>query len=214
MKVLGIVCSPRKEGNTEIMMTEALAGARKSGAEVEIWAVSGKSMQPCDDCGLCNDSGHCHINDDLQNLYDKIREAEGLIFGSPVYFMSITAQAKIILDRLHCMYIKSSLVDKVAGAIMVGTSYGHYGTCSQFSNFFCLNHMFMADFAWGFARHKGEVKKDDFALKSSYELGREVVALINQKLKWPNEFKRTIYAICRDDYGIDNYPLRHLSRNP
>ena len=100
MKVLGIVCSPREGGNTEIMMEEALAGARSYGAETEIWTAAGKELKPCDGCRSCaKRDGKCHIEDDMQELYPKILAAEGIIFGSPSYFRSVTAPAKIIIDR-------------------------------------------------------------------------------------------------------------------
>ena len=70
MKVLGIACSPRKGGNTEIMMKEALAGARSYGAETELWTTAGKDLKPCDGCETCvKRHGECHIEDDMQELY-------------------------------------------------------------------------------------------------------------------------------------------------
>ena len=66
MKVLGIVCSPRRRGNTEILVDEALASAKDSGAEVELVTVSGKNIAPCDGCESCIITGKCRIEDDMQ----------------------------------------------------------------------------------------------------------------------------------------------------
>jgi len=210
MKVLGIVCSPRKGGNTEIMMEVALTGARSYGAETELWTVAGKDLKPCDGCDTCiKRGGECHIKDDMQELYPKILAADGLIFGSPVYFMAVTAQAKIIIDRLYCLYNQFVLPNKVAGVLIVQGSSGLEGARHQFQNLIRLSHMFPADYAFGFGREKGEVRKDDYAMKSSEELGKQVVSLIKQQFRWPEEYRKPIYRICRETYGIDSYPLRH-----
>ena len=66
MKILGISFSPRKEGNTVAMLKEALAAAKKEGAEVELYSVAGKNIQPCDGCWGCTKTGKCHIKDDTR----------------------------------------------------------------------------------------------------------------------------------------------------
>lgn len=210
MNVLGVVCSPRKGGNTEIMMEVALASARGSAAETELWTTAGKDLKPCDGCQNClTNGGKCHIRDDMQELYPKILSADGIIFGSPSYFLAATAQAKIVIDRLYCLYNQYVLPNKVVGILCVGTARGHDGVLQQFKNFIELSHMFLADSAFGFGAEKGEVKKDDYAMKSSEELGKQVVSLIKGQVRWPEEYRRHIYRICKETYGIDNYPLRH-----
>ena len=211
MKVLGIVCSPRKGGNTEIMMKEALAGASSYGAETELWTAAGKELKPCDACGSCiKKKGKCHINDDMQELYPKILAADGLIFGSPSYFESVTAQAKIVIDRMHGLYNMFVLANKVAGVINVAQTTGHEGTDTPFRKFIGFCHMFPAEQAYGYAETRGEVRKDRFAMKSSKELGKQVVSLIKQQFRWPEEYRKPLYRICEDHYGISAYPLRDL----
>jgi len=212
MKVLGIVCSPRKGGNTEIMMEVALAGARSYEAETELWTTAGKDLKPCDGCDACRSpktAGKCHIKDDMQELYPKVLDADGIIFGSPAYFMSATAQSKIVIDRMYSIYNQYLLANKVAGVISVANSRGHEGVWLLFSNLIELSHMLPADYAVGFAATKGEIRKDDFGMKSAEELGKQVAALIKQQFRWPEEYRRPIYRVCREIYGIDSYPLRH-----
>jgi len=72
LKVLGIACSPRKAGNTEILLREALAGAKESGAEVELLRISDMNIAACDGCEACHESGECRIKDDMQKAYKKI----------------------------------------------------------------------------------------------------------------------------------------------
>jgi multimeric flavodoxin WrbA len=211
MKVLGIVCSPRKNGNTEIMMKAALTGAGSYGAETELWTTAGKDLKPCDACKSCVEKGgKCHINDDMQELYPKILAADGIIFGSPSYFESVSAQAKIVIDRLYCLYIIFVLANKVAGVINVAGSSGHEGAYAPFRNFIKFTHMFPAEQAYGFGEDKGEVRKDKFAMKASEELGKQVVSLIRQRFRWPEEYRKPLYRVCDDNYGISSCPVRHL----
>ena len=119
MKILGIVCSPRKGGNTEIMVEEALAVAREAGAETELVLVADKNIAPCDACSTCRKTGVCRINDDMQHLYKQLEAADGIIFGTPVYFTNVTAQAKTIMDRLYVYLGERKLKGKVAGPIVV-----------------------------------------------------------------------------------------------
>ena len=82
MRVLGIVCSPRKGGNTEIMMEEALAGARSSGAQTELWIIAGKDVNPCDACLACGKTnGKCHVADDMQGLLANLNNSSKHLDG-------------------------------------------------------------------------------------------------------------------------------------
>ena len=120
MKILGLSCSPRIQGNTVILINEALKAAQQEGAEVELYSVSGKTIEPCDGCRACWETGECHINDEMQNLYGKMLEANGIIFGTPVYFYSMTGQAKTIIDRTSPLNRPGrNLANKVGGIVVV-----------------------------------------------------------------------------------------------
>ena len=142
MKVLGIICSPRKGGNTEILMEEALTGARDCGAETDLFTISGKDIKPCDACYSCTKTGKCHIKDDVQDVYVRLLDANGIIWGVPVYFHDVTAQAKILIDRSFALYANSKLANKVGGVISVASSMGHTGVRNTFNIFFSTHHMF------------------------------------------------------------------------
>ena len=72
MIVLGIICSPRKKGNTEILVNEALNGAKERGADTQVIRVADLKIMPCDGCELCKEYGECKIKDDMNDLYKKI----------------------------------------------------------------------------------------------------------------------------------------------
>ncbi|MDO9097889.1 MAG: flavodoxin family protein [Candidatus Methanoperedens sp.] len=103
MKILGISGSPRAKGNTDILVQEALRAASGMGAKTEFIALSGKKIKPCIGCGTCytgNSKGICVIkDDDIPRIYEAMKEADGIIVGSPVYFLSVTAQLKALFDR-------------------------------------------------------------------------------------------------------------------
>jgi len=103
MKIIGIIASPRKEGNTAWVVNAILGGAKDQGAETQSWYFSDLDIGPCRGCLCCHngerDQG-CIIDDDMQDLYGAIEGADTIVLGSPVYMGQMSAQAKIVTDRL------------------------------------------------------------------------------------------------------------------
>lgn len=104
MKGLLIHASPRKKGNTELLLEQVMRGMTDGGCECEMISIADLNIQPCQSCGGCEKTGKCVIDDDMQRLYQKIDEADRLVLGSPIYFYSVTAQAKAIIDRCQAMW--------------------------------------------------------------------------------------------------------------
>ncbi len=196
MKVLGIVGSPRREGNTEIMVGEALASAKDSGAKVELVTIAGKNIAPCDGCRSCRTTRKCKLSDDMQGIYTKLLEADGIIFGSPVYFWNVTAQVKTLMDRTYVLLEGRRLRNKVAGAVVVARRSGAAHAFSTFQNFFSIHRMTSAGAAIGYtsdeeisredrgggaiayADKKGEVRQDERGLAEAKMLGSAMVKTI------------------------------------
>lgn len=124
MRILGIVCSPRKGGNTEILVKEALEAAREAGCETELILVADKKIAPCDGCNACVKTSVCKIMDDMQGVYEELEKADGIIFGTPSYFINVSAQAKAIMDRTYAFRFTSKLRGKVAGVIVAARRTG------------------------------------------------------------------------------------------
>lgn len=207
MNVLGIVCSPRKGGNTEILVQEALAGARDSGAKTELLTVRDKDIKPCDGCLSCKKTGECHIKDDMQLVYEKMLNADGIVIGTPVYFWSISGQAKVLLDRTHALrFPHLKLANKVAGAIAVAARDGVISALNTLQRYFASNHMFSAELVEGLAAEKGTIIKDKRGMKSAYEMGRQIVSLIKRQLRFPEEFDIPLYRFVKRKYKTPNYP--------
>jgi multimeric flavodoxin WrbA len=180
LKVIGIVCSPRKGGNTEILVREVLEGAKESGADIELLKIYEMKIAPCDGCTTCHNSGECRIKDDMQKVYQKLLAADGIILGSPVYFWSVSAQAKLFMDRTYALrYPNHKLEKKVGASIAVAGRRGCMNALSVINNFFLGHDMLVRGLGIaGYGTKKGEIKKDEHAIKSARSLGKQLTQLI------------------------------------
>ncbi len=178
------------------MLGEALQGAQHEGAEVELYSVSGKTIEPCDGCRACNETGECHIKDDMQDLYNKLLEADGIIFGTPIYFYAMTAQAKTIIDRTIALNRpERSLVNKVGGVVVVGGSLGLIDAVKDLYFYIVTRPMLPANFVAAYASAKGDVRKMEQGMKAARELGRQMVQLAAKKFEYPSEFMRRCHRL-------------------
>lgn len=176
MKILGIVCSPRKGGNTEILVREALEAAREAGGETELILVSDKKIAPCDGCGACHKDGICKIKDDMQLIYEQLELADAVVFGTPVYFWNVTAQAKTIIDRTYSLLWTQKLRGKVAAAIVVTRRVGAGQVLGLLLSYFGIHGMIAAGGGIGYGLEKGDVRQGPGAhpLRSAMEEARAV----------------------------------------
>jgi len=99
MKILGISGSPKQEGNNETIIKNVLEVAKSKGFETDSIMISQKKISPCIACGTCARGEKCPINDDMQEVYGKLAEADAIVFSTPVYFGGMTAQLKALFDR-------------------------------------------------------------------------------------------------------------------
>jgi len=195
MKILGVSGSPRKKGNTVILLEEMLRGAEEHGANIELFSVSGKEIRGCDGCYSCLANGECHIQDDMQPLYKKLMEADGIVFGSPIHFYGMTAQAKVILDRTTALTRPDkNLSNKVGGVIIVAGSLGLIDALKDYYFFFTVQQMLPANFVGAYALMKRDAKKLEKGLKAAFRLGKEMVQLVDKKFEFPSEFRRNYFA--------------------
>lgn len=122
MKVLGFVGSPRSGGNTATLVSHALAGAASEGAQTELIHIPSLSISGCQGCKYCKTHDSCRMPDDMQGIYEKIRSADVLIFGTPVYFAQMTGQMKLCIDRLYALitpeYTSRLAIGKKAAVIL------------------------------------------------------------------------------------------------
>ncbi len=99
MKAIGIVGSPRKGGNTEILTKHTLKAIEEEGLDTELIRLADLDIRPCNACMVCLDEERCPIQDDLFPIYTNMKRAEAIILASPVYFGSATALLKALMER-------------------------------------------------------------------------------------------------------------------
>ncbi len=115
LKVLGIMGSPRFGGNSDMLLDSALKGAEEGGAEFEKIRLCDLNIFPCRECHGCDETGVCVEKDDMQDLYPKLIAADRLILASPIFFMGVSAQTKVMIDRCQCIWNKRYRLNQVIG---------------------------------------------------------------------------------------------------
>lgn len=190
MKVLGILGSMRKGGNTEVLLDEALQEAQQTGNSVSRVILRDKVIAPCHGCMGCVRTGECVIDDDMQEVHREIREADGIIWASPVYFWAMSGLTKNALDRTYALTFPAlQQAGKIGGLILVAATRGCVSASNPFHMYFSYNHMFTAEFAMAWAVEKGVIAKDAVAVASARLMFRQMHALFEATLRTPKVFR-------------------------
>lgn len=182
MKVIGIVGSPRTGGNTEILTRIALDEVQKEGLETELISLAGKRIEPCDGCQSCSATGKCHFEDDFESVFTKMKEADGIILATPVYYGAATPQMTSLISRFYSTRGKP-LKNKVGGPIVVARRAGHNFTFAQLMFFFMISEMIVPGSTYwnvAFGRGKGEVVNDEEGTRTIQHFGRKLAWLIKK----------------------------------
>ena len=188
MKVLGIFGSPRRGGNTELLLEETLKGAEKEGAKVERLFLSDFTITPCKECHGCDNTGNCIILDDMGKIYPKLLEADIIILTSPIFFYGVTAWAKALIDRSQAFWARKYLLkDPSLGKegkkrkgffISVGATKGPKvfdGAIQTVKYFFdVLNVEYVGELVFRNVEAKGDILKHPEALQQAFEAGRRL----------------------------------------
>jgi len=111
MKVLGIAGSPRRGGNTDLLLAEVLKGAASRGDKVKTIILSNLKIAPCQHCDGCLETGRCKVEDDMQMVYAELKEADRIVLASPIQFMGVTAQAKAMIDRCQVLWARKNVLE-------------------------------------------------------------------------------------------------------
>ncbi|MDY7032023.1 MAG: flavodoxin family protein [Thermodesulfobacteriota bacterium] len=112
VNILAVYGSPRREGNTASLLNKAVRGARESGALVEKIVLRDLKMSPCLEIYGCKETGRCVIQDDFQKLYDQLSECQGMMLASPIFFYTVSAHTKIMMDRCQSLWVKKYWLEK------------------------------------------------------------------------------------------------------
>jgi multimeric flavodoxin WrbA len=188
MKVVAFNGSPRKKGNTEILIQEVFKVLKTEGVETEIVPLGNKPVYGCTACMECKEmkDGKCHINNDYLNLcIEKMTEADGIIIGSPVYFADVTSEVKALIDIAGYVTRASGhlLKRKVGAGVIAVRRGGALHAFNTINNFFLINQMIVPGSSyWNFAigKNPGDVLDDQEGIKTIQTLGRNMAWLLNK----------------------------------
>ena len=181
MKVVAFNGSPRKDGNTAILINHVFTELKKEGIETELVQLSEKPLHGCIACDKCgvNKDRRCSVKDDAANEYiEKMLGADGIILGSPVYFQDVTTEMKALIDRTgYVSRANGRMFENKIGASLVSLRRsGGISSLDTMNHFFLAGQMSIVGRGIAFGRKKGEVEKDDE--------GIALVELLGQRMAW------------------------------
>jgi multimeric flavodoxin WrbA len=196
MKVLGIYGRPRKGGNSDQLLNEALKGARDAGAEVTTIRCVDLDMSGCLECGGCDETGECVLQDDMQSVYPQLDEANAIIVASPMFFYGVSSQVKALIDRCQAMWNRRMLRktkdqrrthDRGRGYLLaVGATRGKnlFEGAQLVAKYFfdALDMTYEGGVFVRSAEGAGDIARQPEAMQEALELGRRVVAEFTEKI--------------------------------
>jgi multimeric flavodoxin WrbA len=185
MKVIGFNGSPRKDGNTGILIHKVFRELEKEGIETELVQLSHKKIHGCIACYKCaeNKDRRCAVNDDAANEYiEKITQAQGVVLGSPVYFMDVTPEMKALIDRVGFVSRSNGGMfrNKIGSLVAAARRTGAMHTLDTMSHFLMSMEMIIVGRAIGVGRDKGDVEKDEEGLMLANALGQRMAWLLKK----------------------------------
>ena len=183
--VVALLGSPRRKGNSAALAQEAVAGAEAAGAEVESFYLHGLDIHPCRACDACKEdtATDCVVKDDMQILYPKLRQADAIIIASPIYWFSVSAQTKLVMDRWYALGGPQgyALSGKRFGIILTYEdsdpfTSGAVNALRTFQDAFNFLGAEMVGMVYGRAAEPGEIKTNKELMQRAYALGQRLVS--------------------------------------
>ena len=184
-KILLVMGSPRKESNSATLARQVVAGAEATGAEVESFILHDMNIQPCTACHACREEEvkDCVVDDDMQTLYPKLREADALVIASPIYWFTISAQAKLFMDRWYALGGPqeecAALAGKHIGIVLTYADLdpfvsGGVNALRTFQDAFRFVGAEIIGMVYGTASEAGEIRNNRDLMEKAYELGKQL----------------------------------------
>lgn len=188
MKVIALNGSPRKDGNTAMLINRVLEELEEEGIETEFIQLGGKQIRGCIACYKCfeNKDQRCSYRDDILNeCVEKMIEADGIILGSPTYFANVSTEIKALIDRAGLVAIANGhmLKRKVGAAVVAVRRAGATDVFDAINKLFFINQMIVPGSVYwnlGFGLDKGEVKDDDEGMNTMKLLGENMAWLLKK----------------------------------
>lgn len=183
-KIMILLGSPRKKGNSAKLAEQVAKGAKEQGAKVETFYLNGLDIKPCQACGKCKKANAgCAIQDDMQPLYPKLKEADTIVIASPIYWFNISAQTKTFIDRFFAVGVEERNIFRgkqfafiLAYADADPFSSGAVNALRTFQDMCQYLEAEIVDMLYGSAREPGEIGNNPELMKRAYELGKGLAA--------------------------------------
>ena len=183
--VLVLKSSPRENGNSNTLAQQVEMGAKEAGAEVESLMLHHMDIRPCDACDVCQETGVCIVKDDMQQVYPLLEKADAIVIAGPVYWFTISAQAKLCIDRWYALNNEDSpgegvFRDKQIGIILtygdtdLYTS-GGINAIHTFELMFRYLGAEITGMVYGTANEIGDAEKQPELMDRAYKLGQKLV---------------------------------------
>jgi multimeric flavodoxin WrbA len=187
-RVLILNGSPRSGGNTSILAEQVHKGVEEAGGAAEVVYLHGLDLNPCDACDSCQgmDEIDCIIEDDMQTLYPKVREADAIVYATPIYWFTVTAQIKLFMDRCYGMGGDDEIEDhklagKKIGVVLVYGGDDPYDSGAMnairtFQDMFDYIPAELVGIVYGSADDPGDIRKQDEVMFNASKLGSQLVS--------------------------------------
>jgi len=188
MRVIGISGSPRRGGNTDLLLAEVMKGATSKGAEVKTIILNDLEISPCQHCDACFEAGVCKVKDDMQMVYKELEKADRIVLASPLHFRGVSAQAKAMIDRCQALWARKYILKKpplgdnrerkglfvsVGGMKMANLFEPALATVKAW--FSVLDIAYGGDLLFPGVDEKGAIKNYPDALKQAFTAGQRLV---------------------------------------
>jgi multimeric flavodoxin WrbA len=188
MKVVAFNCSARKDGNTAILLNTVIAELSKEGIETELVQMAGQSIQGCIACYKCfkKKDGTCAVEKDLFNeCFQKIKDADGILLGSPTYFADVSSSMRALIERAGFVSRANNylLKGKVGAGVVAVRRAGSIQALTSLNLFFLYNQMVVPGSSyWNMAigMNPGDVQKDNEGMQTMVDLGKNMAWLMNK----------------------------------
>lgn len=186
-KIVILMGSPRKEGNSATLAKQVTKGAKATGAEVESFYLHTMNIQPCTACDECREETgkDCVIDDDMQILYPKLRRADAVLIASPIYWFTISAQTKLFMDRWYALggpqEEYAAFAGKRIGIVLTYADVdpfvsGAVNALRTFQDAFNYVGAKIVGMIYGSASEAGEIQNNRDLMEKAYELGKRIAS--------------------------------------
>jgi multimeric flavodoxin WrbA len=180
-RVLILKGSPRKRGNSATLAERVAAGASEVGATVESFDLHTMEIRPCDGCGFCQGGGDCVLDDDMQTLYPRLREADAIVIASPIYWFTVNSQVKACIDRWYALEGagEGALAGKEFGIVLTygdsdPYSSGAVNAIRMFQDIARYEKASIAGLVYGSASDPGEIASQVELMQRAHALGQRL----------------------------------------